>query len=55
MHPDFGYPFQLLTTNLAFQFFITSSIPDEGYSRNVLYTLNQISTFLSNIVESIVK
>ena len=24
MHPDFGYPFQLLNTYLTFQFFVTS-------------------------------
>jgi len=25
---------------------LTLSVPDEGYSRNVLYALNLISTFL---------
>ena len=46
MHPDFGYPFQLLNTYLAFQFFVTSSIPYESYS----HFLHKNKTFDSNYV-----
>jgi hypothetical protein len=47
---DFGYPVEVLWFPCSqgffgFPMFWPLSIPDEGYSRNVLHSLNQISTF----------